>query len=118
MFRALSTTRRSRHGYERLADEPSVGGGVLEGKLRRVTSLPAKVVLFGSSSKKVTVPAESNNFPAVKRASKIHPLFSLFDTRRRRKKTTAMPQIARYLEYVKEGGIWDMNSNMPVIYYK
>ncbi|KAA8531903.1 hypothetical protein F0562_006380 [Nyssa sinensis] len=103
MFRALST-RRSGRGYDRLADEPS--GGVLQAKLKRTTSVPAEVP-FGSSSKKLT--AESNfaansSVKQPKTASKIHPIFGLFDSRRR-KKATAKPEIARYLEYVKEGGL-------------
>ncbi|CAL5387965.1 unnamed protein product [Camellia sinensis] len=121
MFRALSTRGGGGGGggggYERLVDVSS--GGLLEAKLNRVTSLPAK--LFGSSSTKLT--PEFNfpaNFPAkqAKKVSKIHPWFGLFDRRRRRKKATAKPEVARYLEYVKEGGVWDVNSNMPVIYYK
>ncbi|KAL7248132.1 hypothetical protein ACSBR2_002941 [Camellia fascicularis] len=67
MFRALST-RGGGGGYERLVDESS--GGLLEAKLNRVTSLPAK--LFGSSSMKLTS-SEFNfptNFPA-KQAKKV-----------------------------------------------
>ncbi|THG17932.1 uncharacterized protein LOC114267822 [Camellia sinensis] len=117
MFRALSTRGGGGGGggYERLVDESS--GGLLEAKLNRVTSLPAK--LFGSSSTKLT--SEFNfpaNFPAKQAKKVIHPWFGLFDRRRRRKKATAKPEVARYLEYVKEGGVWDVNSNMPVIYYK
>ncbi|XP_059624672.1 uncharacterized protein LOC132267536 [Cornus florida] len=113
MFRALST-QKSRGGgeYEQLADEPLIG--VLQAKLRRSATLPAK--LFGSSSKRLA--AESNApVKQAKKASKIHPFFSLFETRRK-KKATAKPEFARYLQYVKEGGVWDVNSNVPVIYYK
>ncbi|GMY11467.1 Sodium/potassium-transporting ATPase subunit alpha-1 like [Fagus crenata] len=114
MFRALST-RRSHRRYEQLGDDPAAG--LLEAKLKRVTSLPAK--MFGSSSKltpEVTFPNNSQVKPT-KKVSKSHPIFSLFNARRK-KKTTARPEFARYLEYVKEGGLWDMNLNKPVIYYK
>lgn len=108
MFRALST-RRIRRGYEQLGDEASSTVALVP-KLSRAKSLPAKIL---SSSKKIsTDPSEQ-----VKKASKVHPFFSLFE-RRRKKKATAKPEFSRYLEYVKEGGVWDMGTNMPVIYYK
>ncbi|KAI8018379.1 hypothetical protein LOK49_LG04G01147 [Camellia lanceoleosa] len=105
MLRALST-RRTGGGYKRLDDhhEPSVG--VSEVKLKRVTSMPAK--LFGSCIK---LNQDELNFPdnfsakQVKKVSKIHPIFSLLDTRRK-KKATARPEFARYVEYLKEGGIY------------
>ncbi|PSR88063.1 Homeobox protein cut-like [Actinidia chinensis var. chinensis] len=110
MFRALST-RRSDREYQPLANESSAG--LSEAKLERATSLPAKI-LFGSSRKSSR--QQELNFPA-KKASKIHPLFGLFDARWRRKKPTAKPEFARYVEYMKEGGVWDVNSNVPVMYY-
>ncbi|XP_057481365.1 uncharacterized protein LOC130768346 [Actinidia eriantha] len=110
MFRALST-RRSDREYQSLANESSAGLSVA--KLERATSLPAKI-LFGSSRKSSR--HQELNFPA-KKASKIHPLFGLFDALRRRKKSTAKPEFARYVEYMKEGGVWDVNSNVPVMYY-
>jgi hypothetical protein len=108
MFRALST-RRSHRRYEKLADEPAVG--TLE------VSLPARV--FGSLTKSTLELAfpDSSQVKHTNKVTKSHPLFSLFNARRK-KKTTAKPEFARYLEYLKEGGVWDMNSNMPVIYYK
>jgi hypothetical protein len=114
MFRALST-RRSHRRYEKLADEPAVG--TLEVKLKRSTSLPARV--FGSLTKSTLELAfpDSSQVKHTNKVTKSHPLFSLFNARRK-KKTTAKPEFARYLEYLKEGGVWDMNSNMPVIYYK
>lgn len=110
MLRALSV-RRDPHRYEKLGEEPAVC--LLEGELKRAKSVPAKV--FGSPKAK----AFPDNAPAkpTKKTSKTHPLFTLFDTRRK-KKTTARPEFTRYLEYVKEGGLWDVKSNMPVIYYK
>ncbi|XAR52915.1 hypothetical protein NMG60_11021248 [Bertholletia excelsa] len=116
MFRALST-RRSGRGYERLVDEPS--NHLLEAKLNRSRSVPAKV-LFGSCRKLAPQKKDPANPPAkqAKKVSKIHPLFSLFDTGRRKNKPTAKPEFARYMEYVEEGGLWDKGSNVPVIYYK
>ncbi|KAG2263460.1 hypothetical protein Bca52824_070539 [Brassica carinata] len=55
----------------------------------------------------------------------VHPLLSLFRFERKKKKTkskkslaTAKPEFARYMEYVKEGGVWDPNSNAPLIHYR
>ncbi|GKU99197.1 hypothetical protein SLEP1_g12076 [Rubroshorea leprosula] len=115
MLRAFSV-RRSQWRYEPLVDdEPDVS--LLGGKLSRTTSLPAG--LFCSSRKAAPDSALPSNsqVKSTKKKSKSHPLFSLFDGRRKRK-TTAKPEFARYLEYVKEGGVWDMKSNMPVMYYK
>ncbi|KAG8383352.1 hypothetical protein BUALT_Bualt04G0003500 [Buddleja alternifolia] len=99
MFRALST-RRSRRGYDQLrgGDDASTAAAPAP-MLSRAKSLPAKI--FGSSKK-----LQSMNIPCeqVKKASKIHPLFSIFETKRK-KKATAKPEFSRYLEYVKEGGV-------------
>ncbi|KAH7859380.1 hypothetical protein Vadar_000331 [Vaccinium darrowii] len=85
MFRSFSTKRSDE--YERLDDESSVH--LLKAKLDRARSLPAKV-LFGSSTKSTP----EWNFPAnapAKQAKKVnkavHPLFGMFDARRRKKKT-------------------------------
>ncbi|XP_047319392.1 uncharacterized protein LOC124922721 [Impatiens glandulifera] len=124
MFRAFSTRR-----YERLGDaggsehhhhhhEPcSLGGDMFDVKLRRVSSLPVKI--FTSTSRKLG--QDSNNAPAKptsaakKAAGKVHPILSLLDLRRR-KKATAKPEFARYLQYIKEGGVWDAKSDKPSIY--
>ncbi|KAL7248140.1 hypothetical protein ACSBR2_002949 [Camellia fascicularis] len=115
MFRALSTRGGGGcgGGYGRLVDESS--GGLLEAKLNRVTSLPAK--LFGSSSTKLTLEFNfPTNFSAkqAKKISKIHPWFGLFDRRRRRKKATTKPEVARYLETtVNQGGASSIASCRP-----
>lgn len=136
MLRAFST-RRSRRGggYERLLEETEVDQAVpnigqIEAQLKRARSVPARV--FGLSRKftpeiispqlpeksQVKKPTSSSSTSNKKVNSKTtHPLFSLFDGRRKRK-TTAKPEFARYLEYLKEGGMWDMKANMPVIHYK
>ncbi|KAJ9147060.1 hypothetical protein P3X46_029263 [Hevea brasiliensis] len=120
MLRAFSTRRSRRGSYERLlADDSAIDASEL-GTLERSKTLPAAPVLR-SSVTKIPSPNDSQSHqvmkPAARRASKTHPLLSLFDARRKRK-TAAKPEFTRYLEYVREGGIWDVNSNMPVIYYK
>ncbi|XP_015576239.2 uncharacterized protein LOC8273372 [Ricinus communis] len=119
MLRALST-RRSYHGYERLlADESAIG--LLEGNLKRSKTLPSGLRRFHVSNKlpsELAFPSDPKVKPAAARKSnKSHPLLSLFDSRRK-KKTTARPELTRYIEYVKEGGTWDASSNVPVIHYK
>ncbi|XVF15796.1 hypothetical protein REPUB_Repub09cG0187100 [Reevesia pubescens] len=133
MLRAFST-RRNHLGYERLlepevVDEPGSSLGQFEAELKRARSVPARV--FGLSRPKLSpelakVPAheksqvkKSSSTTSNKKVTKstTHPLISLFDARGK-KKTTAKPEFARYLEYLKEGGMWDRNANMPVIYYK
>ncbi|KAJ0239016.1 Uncharacterized protein HA466_0235360 [Hirschfeldia incana] len=109
MIRALST-RKDRGGYKKLdgenEGEEAAGVRLLEGK---VQSVPVEV-------KK----------PVEKTGGSVHPLFSFFDIglqrknkkKKKKNKTTAKPEFSRYLEYVKEGGVWDGTSNGPVIYYK
>ncbi|KAJ7953031.1 Sodium/potassium-transporting ATPase subunit alpha-1 like [Quillaja saponaria] len=116
MFRALST-RKSYGKYERLGEEPSIG--VLGIEYKRTASLPARI--FNSSRKSRPEPAavEKKQVKPDKKVTKekSHPLFNIFDLRHK-KKMTAKPEFARYIEYLKEGGMWDSKSNMPVIYYK
>ncbi|ESQ31129.1 hypothetical protein EUTSA_v10005334mg [Eutrema salsugineum] len=105
MIRALST-RKDRGGYKKLGEEEAGGVGLLQGQL---PSVPGEV-----------------NKPVEKTGGSVHPLLTFFDVRLQRKKkpkkkkstTTAKPEFARYLEYVKEGGVWDATSNGPVIYYR
>ncbi|KAJ4822946.1 hypothetical protein Tsubulata_000299, partial [Turnera subulata] len=121
MFRAMSVRRNPRR-YERSGEE-ATAGLLLDAKLDRTKSVPAFV--YGSSSKstrrpKLEVVYLGGNAPFVKpdpptkKPAKSHPLFSLF---RRKKKPTANPQLARYLEYLKEGGMWDVKSNKPAMHY-
>lgn len=118
MFRAMST-RKIHGGYEKLGDEEAI--------LKRVTSVPVSV--YGYSRNPIQ---EVKKTPTLSPAAKptggsVHPLLSFFDVRFQRKKKkkttkksspTAKPEFARYLEYVKEGGVWDPNSNAPVIHYR
>ncbi|KAF5181202.1 hypothetical protein FRX31_029210 [Thalictrum thalictroides] len=118
--------RRSRSGYEFLAIETPTR--TFESKPKLGTSLTMK--LFGRTEKmKDTIPAEvtissvSNTYQAtketnIKKISKIsHPIFNLQDARGR-KKAMKNPEFIRYMEYVKERGEWDAESNSPAIYFK
>ncbi|CAN4080098.1 unnamed protein product [Withania somnifera] len=112
MFRTIST-RRDYRGYEELIKEeaPSVPLMMLEPKLSKSRTVPAAANFYiSSSSKKVT--SEDNlrattQLKEAKKASKIHPIFSLFETKRT-KKVTARPEFSRYIQYVKEGGFCDV----------
>ncbi|XP_028774634.1 uncharacterized protein LOC114731591 [Neltuma alba] len=119
MFRSL-TTRRG-HGigrYERLGKEGSAISPLIPLELKRSTSLPVaassrKAATFGGG-----LASNLQRQPTKKTTKeKSHPLFSFMDFRRK-KKPTSRPEFVRYLEYLKEGGMWDLNSNKPVIYYK
>ncbi|CAN0919269.1 hypothetical protein LINGRAHAP2_LOCUS31351 [Linum grandiflorum] len=113
MLRALSS-RRSHSKYEKLVDDSSVG--LLGGELRRSNTLPVQYLGSGGHKLKLDLEVKLPALPLpAKKSSKSHPLFSFFDTRRK-KRTTSRPEFARYVEYVKEGGRWDNSSGMPVIY--
>lgn len=117
MLRALST-RGGTYGYERLKDDPTVG--LLENKLKRATSVPASRIFCQELTPEFTfkeTPKPQPQAKTVKKARKIHPFFSLFDSSRKKKTTTKL-EVARYLEYIKEGGLWDAKSNKPVIHYR
>ena len=128
LFRALSTTRGRRGGYDRLLDETTIDSGAKyadhhdHAVLKRVTSVPAQM-LFGSSTKKLgsdpVVPATNSKAKKQgKKAEKIHPLFGLFAGKGKKNKMTANPDFSRYIEYLKEGGMWNKDKDSPVIYYK
>uniref|UniRef100_A0A7N0UD71 Uncharacterized protein n=1 Tax=Kalanchoe fedtschenkoi TaxID=63787 RepID=A0A7N0UD71_KALFE len=137
MMRAFSTTK-NRHGYSRLEDEqPFISDAV---KLKRVYSVPAskdlqhpqyqqqkylggslkdpKQYKFGFSTKQSSKAAvaplpNASQAKLARKASKIHPLFGLFDPKSSKKKTITKAEFGRYLEYVKEGGLWNMNKQTP-----
>lgn len=119
------STRRGPGRYERLGKESATTALLNEG-FKRSTSLPSrapnssrKVALggstFGDINLKRNPTKKANNNSSGNKNS--HPLLSFLDFRRK-KKTTARPEFARYLEYLREGGMWDLNSNKPVMYYK
>lgn len=91
MFRSASNK------YEKLGKEGSgsAGEASVKEELKRSTSM-----LQRNPTKK-----------------KSHPIFSFMDFAGK-KKATAKPEMVRYVEYLKEGGMWDSDSNKPVIYYK
>ncbi|KAI4325467.1 hypothetical protein MLD38_030865 [Melastoma candidum] len=112
MSRALST-RRGHRRYEKLGKE--LAHSVPEPKLLRSTTLPAPRESNLSLSRSAAVVNEEPGAPGgplpaklAKKARKSHPLFGLFDGSWR-KKAAARPELARYLAYVKEGGVWDAN---------
>ncbi|XP_058772729.1 uncharacterized protein LOC131646781 [Vicia villosa] len=133
MFRSTST-RRGPEKYEKLDKEfggdnngiSNDNGISNEEYLKRSASVPSgpsntkdKMAMasnFGdinlqrNPTKKVSSSDPKNN--------SVHPLLNFFDFRRRKKKATSKPEFARYVEYMKEGGMWDSESDKPVIYYK
>jgi len=113
MFRSTST-RKSPARYEKL-DKEHGDSGTSNEDFKRSTSLPSRAM--ASSFGEMNLQRNPTKKGSSKPKEKSHPLLSFFDFRRK-KKTTARPEFARYLEYVKEGGMWDINSNKPVIYYK
>ncbi|KAI4314827.1 hypothetical protein L6164_027695 [Bauhinia variegata] len=122
MFRSAST-RAGPFRYERLGKE-TAAIPLIEGLKRSASvSASANARTFGSSRKpalgSISNSAETlqRNPTEKSRKEKTHPLFGFMDFRGK-KKTTSKPEFSRYLEYLKEGGTWDFNSNMPVIYYK
>ncbi|KAJ0240774.1 Uncharacterized protein HA466_0223530 [Hirschfeldia incana] len=119
-LRSFSTRTRSRRGgYERVSDDSTFS--LLGAKLRRSSSVPyyAPSIKLGAGG----VPTILEELPRqkskkVKPTSKFsHPIFS-FLYGKKKKSTTRKPEFSRYLEYLKEGGMWDARSNAPVIYYK
>ncbi|XP_024981827.1 uncharacterized protein LOC112518358 [Cynara cardunculus var. scolymus] len=120
MFRALSTRKGLRGGYAQLINESTVDHLLSsDAKIIRSTTLPAN--FYGDSPVKLVwepkIPVKVDVIEKqVKKVSKVHPLFSLFERRSRKKKATAKPEFSRYMQYLKEGGFWDSNSSKPVIY--
>nr|AFK36176.1 unknown [Lotus japonicus] len=117
MFKSLST-RPGPSKYEKMDKDSAAGGGTSNEEMTRSTSVPsssATSMALGSSS--INLHRNPTKRATNNPKEKSHPIFSLFEFRRK-KKATAKPEFARYLEYMKEGGMWDVNSNQPVIYFK
>lgn len=114
------STRRAPSGYEPLV----IGGApvddlLTEAKMIRSRTLPTN--FFGDSplafdSKQRTPMSENVIDKQVKKASKVHPIFAIFERRSRKKKATAKPEFSRYMQYLKEGGSWNANESKPAIY--
>lgn len=123
MFRSMSTRRGPGGRYERLGKE-SATTVLLNEEFKRSTSLPSRA--YNSSRRNMALGSTFGDINILQRNptkkannnsnKKSHPLLSFLDLRRK-KKTTAKPEFSRYLEYLKEGGMWDLNSSKPVIYY-
>ncbi|XP_010557816.1 PREDICTED: uncharacterized protein LOC104826691 [Tarenaya hassleriana] len=121
MLRAMST-RRNHGGYQKLVEEEEKDSGFGQ-KLKRVGSVPSS--FYGPSIN----PKQSGQSSQLKKSTgtTVHPLLSFFDVtfqrkqsknKNKKKTVTSKPEMARYLEYLKEGGVWDPTSNSPVIYFR
>ncbi|XP_015065265.1 uncharacterized protein LOC107010492 [Solanum pennellii] len=113
MFRALST-RRDYRGYDELIKEEAPSTPLVDPKLNRNRSVSAAYKFFSSSRKEQNSPMSPQVNKEAKKASKIHPIFSLFETKKK-KKATARPEFSRYIQYVREGGFGDVlqTSSVP-----
>nr|GEU83117.1 hypothetical protein [Tanacetum cinerariifolium] len=113
---------RSPRGYQPLViDEAPIDKQSLEAKMIRSKTLPLK--FFGDlpvtyETEVRSTPSRSGNVieKQAKKASMFHPIFAIFGKGGRRKKATAKPEFARYMQYLKEGGVWNPNQSRPVIY--
>ncbi|KAL2966507.1 hypothetical protein AAZX31_16G121600 [Glycine max] len=107
MFRSMTTQR----GYESLGKESATTALLQEG-FKRSTSLP----LWGSnSSRKMALGSTYGDINLQRNPTKKG---NNNNDKRKTKKPTARPEFARYLEYLKQGGMRNLNSNEPVKYYK
>ncbi|GAB2279524.1 hypothetical protein Dimus_014164 [Dionaea muscipula] len=109
MLRALSE-RATHRRYERLDHAESSGDGLDDAQLKRVVSVPAGVYDVGFSkivkAPELPLPTTKAQAKITKKAAKVHPLFGLFGgTGKKKKKMTAMPELSRYIQYLKEGGL-------------
>lgn len=116
MFRSIST-RKHHRGYEQITIVNDASPS--DPKMLRSTTLPAN--FFGDHPLKFVLEQKPPKVDVidkqVKKVSKVHPFFSLFERKKnRKKKATAKPEFSRYMQYLKEGGVWDAKSNKPVIY--
>ncbi|CAA7022141.1 unnamed protein product [Microthlaspi erraticum] len=122
MLRTLSTRARSRRsGYERVSDDSAFS--LLGAKLKSSTSVPyyAPSIILGGGGPAILEALPRQKSKKTATTGKFsHPIFSLFDGRHRsnKKKATAKPEFSRYAEYLREGGMWDSRSNIPIIYFK
>ncbi|KAJ6678654.1 PROTEIN SHROOM-LIKE [Salix viminalis] len=97
--------REIQAGYGRLDKEPDTEC-LLEGELKTSGSSPSDEVSGSPKGPELAPQNVSPVNPRRRKGSKSHPLFSLCDGAGRKKNTTARPEFARYLQYVKEGGVW------------
>ncbi|CAN8271190.1 unnamed protein product [Cochlearia groenlandica] len=125
MLRSLSTRTISRRNgvYNRVGHEESTFSLLGTKLMKRSTSVPyyaPSIKLGGRGGGPVILEELPRHKPkkTVAVAGKLsHPIFSLFYGRNKKKKATAKPEFSRYVEYLKEGGMWDSSSNTPIIYF-
>lgn len=126
MFRSVSSRSHPTHGgYEKLMDEAAAVNNLPaeEMKLKRFPFLQSWLT---TARDKTKTPAAKDDTIHYKSKAKCHPLINLFHGRsnnnkkklKKKNTTTAGPEYSRYLQYVKEGGLWDVHSNSPVLYYR
>ncbi|KAL4577647.1 hypothetical protein LXL04_013758 [Taraxacum kok-saghyz] len=119
MFRAMST-RKGRRGYDQLISEPTVDDLLSEPQMIRSTTLPPN--FFGDFPMNYVsgpkVPAKVDFIEKqVKKVSKVHPLFSLFERRSRKKKATAKPEFSSVTTLViNSKSISDMRCARRIVY--
>ncbi|XXG64858.1 hypothetical protein AAC387_Pa05g2699 [Persea americana] len=124
MYRA-SFHQKSRRGYLRLGKETVTDPSEPKSskvpiKLKKVTILPMRMLKTTRAPK----PENTASVPppigkhSIKDAARTHPLLNFLGAPRRKKVAAVKPEFIRYLEYMKEGGRWDTDSNRPVIYFK
>ncbi|XP_071708527.1 uncharacterized protein [Rutidosis leptorrhynchoides] len=112
--------RRASSGYEPLG----IGGAPVDDLLKDAKMIRSRTMptnFFGDSSvsfeyQQRTPMRENVIDKQVKKASKVHPIFAIFERRSRKKKATAKPEFSRYMQYLKEGGSWNADESKPAIY--
>lgn len=124
VYRA-SIHQKSRRGYHRLSKETITDPSELKSfkvpvKVKKVAILPIRMLKTTKIPKPDTtvsvLPQTAKR--STRDAARSHPLLSFFGAPRRKKALAVKPEFIRYLEYMKEGGRWDADSNRPVIYFK
>ncbi|KAL6011371.1 hypothetical protein ACLOJK_001817 [Asimina triloba] len=123
-FPAMNRSK-SHHGYLRLGRDYTHDHVLLHPSDPKSASIPNQEEMTSVGPSQTA--GAPKNFtlekmdPKLKRSTKVaknHPLLSFFEVSRKKKAPSAKPEFIRYLEYVKEGGTWDLHSNRPVIHFK
>lgn len=55
--------------------------------------------------------------PSKRKDAKAHPVVAVIEASKM-EKAAAKPEFLRYLEYMREAGTWDVQSEKPTIYFK
>ncbi|ERM94658.1 hypothetical protein AMTRI_Chr03g143440 [Amborella trichopoda] len=101
-FRAIRS-KTSVNGYHRLGREAP----------RKAIKI--KNLRFPVKAKKVAA-LPSNILKPTQKTTGIHPVIDPI-VGKGKKKVTSRPEICRYLEYLREGGSWEIGCERPVIYF-